>query len=94
MAGLILGGLGASLVAWWIGRNIGLASFHRALYLSHQGAALHAPLVLRAHGALVIWPLTAALVVGLAELFAGARRDQRASPRRRLSAAAAPKLGG
>jgi hypothetical protein len=88
VAGLLLGGIGASLVAWWIGRNIGLASFHRALHLSRQGTVLHAPLVLRAHGALVIWPLTSALVVGLAELLAGptarragaARRDRSGGP--------------
>lgn len=76
--GLILGGLAASLVEWWIGRNIGLASFRSSLFLSHQGAVLHGPLVLRAHGALVIWPLTSALVVGLAELLAGQRPDEQA----------------
>jgi hypothetical protein len=97
VAGLIAGGLAASLVEWWIGRSVGLAPFRRALFLSHQGAVLHAPLVLRAHGALVVWPLTAALVVGLAELLAGQPRDARAftteggEPDR---SGAAPKLGG
>jgi hypothetical protein len=97
VAGLILGGLAASLVQWWIGRSIGLASFRKALYLSHQGAVLHAPLVLRAHGALVLWPLTAALVVGLAELLAGQPRDKQAPippGGERDRSGAAPKLGG
>jgi hypothetical protein len=97
VAGLILGGLAASLIEWWIGRSAGLASFHRALFLSRQGAVLHAPLVLRAHGALVVWPLTAALVVGLAELLAGQPRDTRAlmpPGGGRDRSGAAPKLGG
>jgi hypothetical protein len=80
VAGLILGGLAASIAAWWIGRNIGLASFRTALYLGQQGAVLHAPLVLRAHTALVIWPLTSALVVGLAELLLGQRDEQAVAP--------------
>ncbi|HUK71540.1 MAG TPA: hypothetical protein VLW50_22705 [Streptosporangiaceae bacterium] len=72
-AGLILGGLAASLVEWWIGASIGHSSFRGALLVSHQGAVLHAPLVLRAHAALVFWPLTTALVVGVAELLSGQR---------------------
>ena len=95
-AGLILGGLAASLVEWWIGRSIGHASFHSALFLSHQGAVLHAPLVLRAHAALVIWPLTAALCVGVAELLAGQRHSRSAAqtlaPAGRRRAAANGKL--
>jgi hypothetical protein len=97
VAGLLLGGLAASLVEWWIGRSAGLAPFRKALYLSHQGAVLHAPLVLRAHGALVVWPLIAALVVTLAELLAREPRDTQAftteggAPDR---SGAAPKLGG
>ncbi len=73
--GLVVGGLGASFVQWWVGRNVGLASFRSALLLSPKGAVLHAPLVLRAHAALVIWPLTAALIVTLAELVAGQRGE-------------------
>ena len=74
--GLILGGLAASFIEWWIGRNVGLASFHSALLLGHKGAVLHAPLALRAHGAVVIWPLTSALLVTLAELLAGQRSEE------------------
>jgi hypothetical protein len=97
VAGLLLGGLAASLVEWWIGRSAGLAPFRKALYLSHQGAVLHAPLVLRAHGAVVVWPLITALVVTLAELLARQPRDTQAftqeggEPDR---SGAAPKLGG
>ncbi|MGE5287862.1 MAG: hypothetical protein ACM3ML_11785 [Micromonosporaceae bacterium] len=86
MAGLILGGLAASLIAWWIGRNDGLAAFHRALLTSRTGAVLHAPLMLRAHGAVVVWPLATALAGGLAELLTGQARP--ASP-----IGAASKLG-
>ncbi len=78
-AGLILGGLAASLVEWWIGSSIGHSSFHSTLFLSHQGAILHAPLVLRAHAALVFWPLTTALCVGVAELLAGQRHSRSAA---------------
>ncbi len=73
--GLILGGLAAALLAWWIGRSVGLASFRNALTASRPGTVLHAPLVLRAHGAVVIWPLTSALLVALAELLTGPQRD-------------------
>lgn len=81
VAGLMLGGLAASLLEWWIGRSIGLASFRTALLLSRNGAVLHAPLALRAHGALVIWPLTSAIFVGLAELLSGQRPDRLAGRR-------------
>ncbi len=97
VVGLVLGGLAASFVQWWIGRDIGLAAFRSSLFLAHQGAVLHAPLVLRAHGAVVIWPLTTALVVGLAELLAGQRRGGPvlAPPGvGRDRSGAAPKLGG
>jgi hypothetical protein len=70
---LIVGGLAASLAQWWVGKQVGLASFRSALLIRHAGTVLHAPLALRAHGAVVIWPLTTALVVGLAELLAGRR---------------------
>jgi hypothetical protein len=97
VVGLILGGLAASLLEWWIGTAIGRAPFRKALFLSHQGAILHAPLVLRAHGALVVLPLTAVLVTGLAELFAGQLRGtQTVTPPggERDRSGAAPKLGG
>ncbi len=73
VAGLILGGLAASLLEWWIGSRIGRASFRGALDLGHHGAVLHSPLELRAHTALVFWPLAGALFVGVAELLAGQR---------------------
>jgi len=79
-AGLILGGLAASLVQWWIGRDIGRGSFRGALDVSHHGAVLHAPLELSAHTALVIWPLTATLLVGLGELVAGRRHGRPGRP--------------
>ena len=89
-AGLILGGLAASLVQWWIGRDIGRASFRGALYVSHHGAVLHAPLELSARTALVIWPLTASLLVGLDELVAGRPRDRPGRPGAGTPGSAAP----
>jgi hypothetical protein len=87
VAGLMLGGLGASLVQWWIGRSIGLASFRTALLLSRAGAILHAPLMLRAHGAVVIWPLTTAVFICLVELITGDRPDRSAAPGQLIPAA-------
>lgn len=75
-AGLILGGLAASIVQWRVGRNIGPASFRSALLTSRTGTVLHAPLSLRAHAALLVWPLASALVVGLVEMLVGERFDQ------------------
>jgi hypothetical protein len=68
MAGLILGAVGAVLLAWWIGTSYGRAGFRSDLWLSNPGAILHAPLRIRAHGVLVFWPLAAALTAGAAEL--------------------------
>ena len=92
-AGLILGGVAASLVQWWIGRDIGRASFRGALFVSHHGAVLHAPLELSARTALVVWPLTASLLVGLAELANGrpAAWSARATRRWRGRAAQHPR---
>lgn len=70
-AAVIIGAFGASLVAWWVGRNAGLSGFRAGLMAGHAGAVLHAPLMLRAHSALASWPFGAALSVVAAELVAG-----------------------
>ena len=78
-AAVIIGALGASLIAWWIGHIIGLSGFRADLMAGHSGAVLHAPLMLGAHPALVSWPLGAALGVLAAELVAE-RRCRRSQP--------------
>jgi hypothetical protein len=85
---LIVGAVGASLAAWWIGQNIGLPGFRAGLMAGHGGAVLHAPLTLRAHSALASWPFGASVGVMAAELVTG-RRD-----RRRQAAGTRPAGGG
>ncbi|MFJ8578702.1 DUF2567 domain-containing protein [Micromonospora sp. NPDC093277] len=45
-----LGGLGAALVAWQLGRRVGLATYHRLLATAPDGAAFTKPADLRAGG--------------------------------------------
>jgi hypothetical protein len=71
VAALIAGAFGASLIALWVGRNIGLSGFRADLMAGHGGAVLHAPLILGAHSAVVSWPFGAALAVVAAELAVG-----------------------
>jgi hypothetical protein len=68
--GLILGGLGATAIMWWIGDNYGRASFHHALLTKPAGTYLHASLSLGAKSALIFWPLLAALAIAVPELVA------------------------
>ena len=79
-AALVIGAFGASLIAWWMGRNFGSSGFNADLMASHAGAVLHAPLVLRAHPALVSWPFGASLAVAVAELVTRPRRRPVARP--------------
>jgi hypothetical protein len=74
--GLILAGLGATAIMWWIGDNYGRASFHHALLTKPNGTYLHASLSLGAKSALIFWPLFAALAIGLPELVAYVRGDR------------------
>jgi hypothetical protein len=70
LTGLVLGGLGASALAMWIGQQQGQAGFRAALLSRPVGTLLHQPLVLGGRGALAFWPLLVALVVGTIELLA------------------------
>jgi hypothetical protein len=70
-AALIIGGCGASLLAWWIGHSLGLSGFHAGLITGRRGAVMDAPLTLHARSALASWPFGAALVVVAAEMKAG-----------------------
>ncbi len=64
MAGVLVGGLAAGLVAMWIGQQSGQAAFNHRLAVSQPGALLRAPLILGGHGTLALWPLAAGLTAG------------------------------
>jgi hypothetical protein len=72
-AGLVLGAVGAALLALWLGGNIGLGTYNHLLASSPNGAFFHASLGLGAKSALAFWPLCTSAVILVAE--AGARRD-------------------
>jgi hypothetical protein len=94
VSGLVLGGVGASLLAMWIGQQQGLAGFRSLLATSPAGTRLRDPLTLGAHGAIAFWPLLTALVIGTVELAAQSwqrRRDLSAAP---VPAIAAPAAEG
>jgi hypothetical protein len=76
MAGVLVGGLAAGLVTFWIGEQSGLATFHHLLATLPVGAHFQAQLSLGAHGALAFWPLAAGLMAGSVEL-TGAMRARR-----------------
>ncbi|HEY2521472.1 MAG TPA: hypothetical protein VGJ19_15270 [Streptosporangiaceae bacterium] len=71
--GLILGGLGATMIMWWIGDNYGHASFQHALLTRPTGTYLHASLSLGSKSAVIFWPLFAALAIAIPELIAYVR---------------------
>ena len=64
MAGVLVGGAAAALVAKWIGQRSGAAAIQHALALGRPGALLRQPLTLGGRGALALWPLAAGLVAG------------------------------
>jgi hypothetical protein len=64
MAGVLVGGAVAALLAKWIGQQSGAAAYSHSLAASQPGALLHEPLMLGGLGALAFWPLAAGLVVG------------------------------
>jgi hypothetical protein len=74
--GLILGGLGATAIMWWIGDNYGHASFRHALLTKPAGTYLHGSLSLGSKSALIFWPLFAALAIALPELVAYIRGNR------------------
>ena len=74
--GLILGGLAAAAIMWWIGDHYGHASFQHALLTRPIGSYLHASLTLGSKAAVVFWPLFAALAIGIPEVVAYARGDR------------------
>jgi len=78
-AGLVLGAVGAALLALWVGENIGLGTYNHLLASSSNGTFFHGSLALGAKSALAFWPLCTSVVILVAE--AGARRTgQTAEP--------------
>ena len=69
MAGVLAGGLAASLLAKWIGQQSGAAAFNHSLALGHVGLLLRDPPMVGGLAPLMFWPLAAGLVAGSLELF-------------------------
>ena len=81
MAGVLVGGAAAALIARWIGQRSGAAAYHHALALGRPGVLLREPLVLGGRGALALWPLAAGLVAGGIEAVIMVRERRRAAAR-------------
>lgn len=64
MAGVLVGGLAAALLAKWIGQQWGTAAFNHTLALGRAGVTLYAPLMLGGIGTLAFWPLAAGVTAG------------------------------
>jgi hypothetical protein len=79
--GLVLGAVGAALLALWVGDNIGLGTYNHLLATSPTGAFFHSSLALGAKSTLAFWPLCTSAVILLAET--GARRSAQAAARGR-----------
>ena len=75
-AGLALGGIGAALLAWRVGHQIGLPAFQHAVRGAKDGAFVTEPANLHATGALVFWPIVALGFFGLCEVMDLARRHR------------------
>jgi hypothetical protein len=67
VAGLTVGGLVAALLAWRIGHQFGLDTFHRMVRAGDQTRVFDGPADLSAKGVLFAWPFTALVVYGLLE---------------------------
>ncbi|WP_344957994.1 hypothetical protein [Actinomadura miaoliensis] len=68
LLGLTAGGLAASLLAWRVGHQVGLAEYERAVRAAQDGRTVTGVADLRATGVLVFWPLLAVAAYGVAEL--------------------------
>jgi hypothetical protein len=64
MAGVLIGGAVAALIAKWIGQQSGAAAYNHSLAVGRPGVLLREPLMLGGLGALAFWPLAACLVAG------------------------------
>jgi hypothetical protein len=75
-AGLALGGIGAALLAWRVGHQIGLSAFEHAVRGARDGTFVTGPASLHATGAVVFWPIVALGAFGLGEVMDLARRHR------------------
>ncbi len=64
MAGVLVGGTAAALIAKWIGQQSGAAAYSHGLAAGPPGVLLREPLMLGGLGALAFWPFAAGLVAG------------------------------
>jgi hypothetical protein len=64
MAGILVGGLAAALLAKWIGQQWGAAAFNHSLSVGRPGVMLYVPLMLGGIGVLAFWPLVSGLTAG------------------------------
>ncbi|HEX3925584.1 MAG TPA: hypothetical protein VHY31_25115 [Streptosporangiaceae bacterium] len=77
MAGVLLGGLAAALLAKWIGQQSGAAAFNHMLLTGRPGVTLREPLAVGGVGLLAFWPLAAGLTAGGIELAITLRERRR-----------------
>jgi hypothetical protein len=75
-AGLAAGGIGAALLAWRAGHQIGLPAFQHAVRGAKDGALATGPADLYATGALTFWPIIALGLFALCEVMDLAKRHQ------------------
>ncbi len=59
---LVLGGLAGAVVAWQLGRSLGLSQFQELLRSTDVGREFNRPVDVRAKGFLLVQPLVAAMV--------------------------------
>ena len=79
MAGVLVGGAVAALLAKWIGQQSGAAAYTHSLAAGRPGVLLREPLMLGGLGALAFWPLAAGLVAGGIEAVILLRERRRAT---------------
>ncbi len=87
-AGLVLGAVGAALLAMWVGDNIGLSTYNHLLGTTATGTFFHSSLALGAKSTLAFWPLGTAGALLLAE--SGSRRSTQTAARSRHRKASQP----
>ena len=90
MAGVLVGGAVAALIAKWIGQQSGAAAYSHSLAAGRPGVLLREPLMLGGLGALAFWPLAAGLVAGGIEAVILLRERRRGSPQAQAAARLGP----
>lgn len=61
LAALVVGGLAGALVAWQVGRNVGLAAYQDLLRSTDVGREFNRPVEVRSKGILLLQPVAAAV---------------------------------